>query len=354
MHNFQYFKNVLSAESITESLESLKSYTHLEIGTAHIAVVIASDNPVLQPAVYSVNMSEGSENLLRTVVQGAEWHSSFSDGTDFLLDESGFRPPDNAGELLRRSGFQSLYAFFLNANAERGLLLFGFPAPTALGEEKLSICRRIRQQMEQLMEKIRFRKQFVKQKVYENVFNALRVKDPFTVNHCYNVSFYSALLGKKAGLSESELETLRLGSLLHDIGKLAVPDPVLLKPGRLTEEEFQIIRQHPVWGYELLKDFQQVEPLLPIVRWHHERFDGRGYPDGLQGDEIPLLARIVSLADAFDAMTSNRVYRNSLSVDEVKNQLILNTGKQFDRELTALFLEIIEEQIKIHLPEPKV
>ena len=115
---------------------------------------------------------------------------------------------------------------------------------------------------------------------------------------------------------------MKLGALLHDIGKIAIPDHILMKPGRLSDEEFIVIRQHPVIGYELLKDLPDVEHLLPIVKWHHERMDGRGYPDNLQGEEIPLLVRIVSIADAFDAMTSTRVYRDSLHVHEVGNNFL--------------------------------
>src|SRR6202040_4466766 len=122
-------------------------------------------------------------------------------------------------------------------------------------EEHLQTCNLIRLQMEHLIEKIHFRKQILKQTVYENLFNTLRIKDGFTVNHSYNVSYYASLLGSKLGLSAAELNKLKIASLLHDIGKLATPEQILLNPDRLTEAEFEIIRQHPIMGYELLKHF---------------------------------------------------------------------------------------------------
>jgi putative nucleotidyltransferase with HDIG domain len=201
--------------------------------------------------------------------------------------------------------------------------------------------------MNQLVEKIQFRKQFIKQKTYENLFNTLRVKDILTVNHSYNVAFYSTLLGREAGLDHSELEQLKLGALLHDIGKITIPNSILLKPGGLTREEYRIIQQHPVMGYKLLEEYEELAPILPIVRWHHERMDGTGYPDRLSGGSIPFLVRVVSLADAFDAMTSNRVYQNSLTIDQVREQLLLNAGTQFDKDLVHLLLKILKEQIKM-------
>ncbi|WP_237163218.1 HD-GYP domain-containing protein [Paenibacillus sp. BIHB 4019] len=199
--------------------------------------------------------------------------------------------------------------------------------------------------MEQLIEKIYFRKQVLKQQSYENLVNTLRMKDGFTLNHCYNVAFYASLLGAKVGVDAEQLEQLKISALLHDIGKIAIPDSILLKPDRLTDEEFSVIKQHPAIGYELLKDLPDVQKILPVVRWHHERIDGSGYPDGLSGDDIPLLVRIVSLADAFDAMTSTRVYRHSLPVFEVRRQLEINVGKQFDGLLVQAFLQMLDDHM---------
>lgn len=255
--------------------------------------------------------------------------------------------PKNLQHTLVSARFKSLYIFNFENQLSRGALVYCFPETVHMSSEKMEICHALKMHMNQLVEKIQFRQQLIKQKEYENLFNILRVKDSNIVNHSYNVSFYSTLLGKKAGLKKSELEKLKLAALLHDIGKITIPDSILNKPGCLTKAEFEIIKQHPLTGYELLKDYQGLGHILPIVRWHHERIDGSGYPDQLTGDSIPFLVRIVSLADAFDAMTSNRVYQKSLNTDEVKEQLLKHAGSQFDQILVHMQLEILEDQIKI-------
>jgi len=123
-------------------------------------------------------------------------------------------------------------------------------------------------------------------------------------------------LGEKLGLSEDDLQELRLGCLLHDIGKLAVPDHILLKPARLNAEETEIVRQHPVTGERICAPLKCLRPILPLIRHHHERMDGSGYPDGLYGEEIPLKARILQVADVYDALTNDRPYREALSSEE--------------------------------------
>ncbi|NQT57805.1 MAG: response regulator [Bacteroidetes bacterium] len=163
-------------------------------------------------------------------------------------------------------------------------------------------------------------------------------KDPYTKGHCNRVCELALLIGKKISLSESDLTILEGGCLLHDIGKIGIPENILNKPGKLTYSEYSLIKSHPETGEKILKHIDMFTPYTPIVRNHHERFDGTGYPDGLSGDRIPLLVRIVTLADAFDAMTSDRSYRKSLSLDNALLEIVQNKNKQFDPELVEVFI----------------
>ena len=159
---------------------------------------------------------------------------------------------------------------------------------------------------------------------------ALDARDPYTAGHSQRVSDLSVLLAKEMSLPAQDRETLRLGALLHDIGKIGINDSVLRKPGKLTPEEFDHIKLHPVLGARILQPLTFLAPHLPVVELHHERPDGRGYPHGLRGDDIPLFARIVHVADAFDAMTSARAYRPARPAAEAMAELWRNVGTDFD------------------------
>lgn len=141
----------------------------------------------------------------------------------------------------------------------------------------------------------------------------VEARDPYTEGHCQRLAEYATALGSALHLNAADLDTLSKGAVLHDVGKIALPDAVLLKPGRLSPEELSLMREHPVVGDNLCRTIKALDRVRPIVRWHHERQDGRGYPDGLQGDEIPLLAQIVAVVDVFDALTTNRPYRTAIT-----------------------------------------
>ena len=169
-------------------------------------------------------------------------------------------------------------------------------------------------------------------------------KDVLTSKHSQRVSEYSALIAKEYGFTEAEQENIRKAALLHDIGKIGIPDSVLNKPGRLTDEEYAIMKTHVTRGAEILKDFTIIEHVAEGARYHHERYDGKGYPDHLEGENIPLYGRIISIADAFDAMTANRVYRKRQDFDYVMNELHKGRGTQFDPELLDIFLKLIDDK----------
>ena len=162
---------------------------------------------------------------------------------------------------------------------------------------------------------------------------ALDARDPYTAGHSERVSAVSLAIGRCLSLDEAQLEVLRLGALLHDIGKIGISDQVLMKPGPLTDEEYEIIKQHPGVGARILRSVPFLEPHIPIVELHHERPDGKGYPHGLHGAEIPLVASIVHVADAFDAMTSARAYRPARATSEGLRELWRCAGAQFDAEV---------------------
>ena len=170
----------------------------------------------------------------------------------------------------------------------------------------------------------------------------VEAKDQYTRGHSERVSDYSVLIGEKLGLSESDIHTLKIGGLFHDIGKIGVPDAVLSKPGRLTDEEFEEIKKHPTIGAQILSNATIFDDIIPIVKYHHERYDGRGYPEGLVGEDIPYLARIAAVADTYDAMRSKRPYRDALPIDIVKEEFRKNIGTQFDPDIAALFLDVIK------------
>ena len=167
-------------------------------------------------------------------------------------------------------------------------------------------------------------------------------KDSLTSRHSQRVSEYSVMIARKYGFSDKELDNLRKAALLHDIGKIGIPDAILNKPSKLTEEEYEKMKSHVTLGAEILKDFTLVENAEKGARYHHERYDGTGYPEGLKGSEIPLYGRIIAIADAFDAMTANRVYRKRMPFEKVMSELRDGRGTQFDPELLDMFLELIE------------
>lgn len=184
----------------------------------------------------------------------------------------------------------------------------------------------------------------------KSLINALDSRDTYTSNHSDNVSRYAVKISEKMNLSKDLCNVIRTGSLLHDIGKIGIPEHILTKPEKLTPEEYMVIKTHPIIGYTILNhvDTFKKNGVLDIVLYHHERYDGKGYPKGLKGNEIPLSARIVGVADAFDAMISKRVYRNELDLKFVLNEICRNKGTQFDPEVVDAFLSIFEEtEIKL-------
>lgn len=169
----------------------------------------------------------------------------------------------------------------------------------------------------------------------------VEVKDVYTRGHSDRVSEYSLLIGEKLNLPPGQMKTLKIGALFHDIGKIGIPDAILLKTDKLTDDEYSEIKNHPTIGAHILSNASIFADIIPIVKHHHERYDGKGYPSRLAGEDIPYLARIVSVADTFDAMTSHRSYRQALDFDYTMNEIERCKGTQFDPAIADVFLEIL-------------
>ena len=181
--------------------------------------------------------------------------------------------------------------------------------------------------------------------------SAVDAKDAYTCGHSERVALLSRELARKIQLPESQVERIYMTGLLHDVGKIGVPEFVLQKAGKLTDEEFALMKKHPEIGGKILKDIKQLQDVLPGVLYHHERYDGRGYPSGLSAKNIPLLGRLICLGDSFDAMTSNRTYRKAMPVEVALTEIRRAAGTQFDPELAEIFIAIGTDRLREILDE---
>lgn len=183
----------------------------------------------------------------------------------------------------------------------------------------------------------------ISMQIVKALSGAVDAKDTYTNGHSLRVAEYSKEVARRAGLSQKMQDDIYMMGLLHDVGKIGVPDAIINKPSRLTDAEYDVVRNHPVMGARILKNIKDFPALITGARWHHERYDGNGYPDGIKGENIPLEARIIAIADAYDAMSSRRSYRNVLSQEVVRSEIEKGRGTQFDPELTEIVLAMIDE-----------
>lgn len=208
--------------------------------------------------------------------------------------------------------------------------------------EQMQTIKEINEELKDSKEKI--------EKAYLETIQMLRytveAKDSYTRGHSDRVSAYSVLIGEELGLYDKDLITLKVGGLFHDIGKIGISDTILLKPSKLTDEEYNELKKHPSIGKQIVSNSTIFRDIIPIIYSHHERYDGNGYPQRLKGDQISFLARIVSVADAFDAMTSRRSYREEMDLEYVKEQIQEGIGNQFDPEVANAFLNILENKFE--------
>jgi HD-GYP domain-containing protein (c-di-GMP phosphodiesterase class II) len=194
------------------------------------------------------------------------------------------------------------------------------------------------------IEKLKSENKLISEQAARTILKALDIKDNYTFGHSMRVAYFSLVTGAEAKLGPEEMYELELSAIFHDIGKIGTPDAVLNKPTRLNENEFMIMKQHPEKSFEILQSFPSFQKIAENARLHHERFDGRGYPLGLKGEEIPFAARIILIADTFDAMTSTRPYRKGLPYEVAFEELMQFSGTQFDPEIVKLFIEGMKKE----------
>ena len=185
-----------------------------------------------------------------------------------------------------------------------------------------------------------------------SLVNIIEKRDSYTAGHTQRVAKYSVMIAKEMGFSSEKIDDLYRACMLHDIGKISTPDSILLKPGKLTQLEYEIIKEHVVISYELLADVDIYKDIAEIVRHHHEHYDGSGYPQGLKGDEIPIMSQIMTVADAFDAMTTNRVYKTRKSVESALKELVELASKQFHSEVVKAAIIVLKDiEIEINITQ---
>ncbi|MGE5190120.1 MAG: HD domain-containing phosphohydrolase [Gemmatimonadota bacterium] len=214
---------------------------------------------------------------------------------------------------------------------------------------KKAVERELQDYRENLENKVREQTDLINSMYVRSIdalVKALEAKDFYTRGHSQRVTMYSVAIGKALGFTPGRLENLRRAAALHDLGKIGVRESLLNKPGRLTDEEFGEFFRHPEAAIQILEPIPFFAPLLPAIRHHHERYDGKGYPQGLSGVEIPLESRIMAIADAFDAMTSTRAYRKALPTEAANAEIVRCSGSQFDPDIVTLFLRL-QGQIEI-------
>jgi HD-GYP domain-containing protein (c-di-GMP phosphodiesterase class II) len=244
------------------------------------------------------------------------------------------------GELM---GVLDLESDQVGAFSEKdALVLNSIASQTAIVVKNAGLYQQLQQKHEELEQS------FVH--FMQSLGNTIEAKDPYTEGHVRRASDYAVAVAKRLGLSEQEIKNIVYGAALHDLGKLAVPDSILKKPGKLTDTEWEIMRTHPQKGVDIIEGVKFLEGVKPIILHHQERFDGRtdgefpGYPKGLKWDEIPIGARIIAVVDAFDAITTTRPYRAGLSDEEGFRRLREAAGSQFDPKIVEIFIELLQEE----------
>lgn len=191
----------------------------------------------------------------------------------------------------------------------------------------------------------------ISMQIVKTLSGAIDAKDTYTNGHSTRVAEYSRAIAKRAGFNEKQQNDIYMMGLLHDVGKIGIPESIINKPARLTDEEYNVIQNHPSMGARILSNITEFPKLATGARWHHERYDGKGYPDGIAGEDIPVEARMIAIADAYDAMSSRRSYRDVLPQDFIRGELVKGRGTQFDPVFTDVMLEMMDEDTAYDMRE---
>lgn len=191
----------------------------------------------------------------------------------------------------------------------------------------------------------------ISMQIVKTLSGAIDAKDTYTNGHSTRVAEYAREIAKHAGFTQAQQDDIYMMGLLHDVGKIGIPETIINKPARLTDEEYQVIQTHPIMGAQILANITEFPQLVTGARWHHERYDGKGYPDGIAGENIPVEARIIAVADAYDAMSSRRSYRDVLAQDYIRGELIKGKGTQFDPVFTDVMVAMIDADTAYQMRE---
>ncbi|MFV2064336.1 MAG: HD domain-containing phosphohydrolase [Chloroflexota bacterium] len=323
--------------------QSLRAESTLDLDSARI--LVAEDDELSRRLTTTVLERAGYGVM--TVVDGASVVRALEEhAADLLLCDVGLPTLDGleVSRLLRADPrFATLPILLLTGRTDEADIVSGFDAGA---DDYLAKPVRPRVLLARVRGALRSRRALLGMEAAHAVVaalaNAIDAKDMLTERHSRRLSTYATALGRDIGLEPADLHAVAYGALLHDVGKIGVPEAVLLKPGPLNDSDWQLMRRHTEIGERIAAPLVGSAKFGPIIRHHHERWDGRGYPDGLQAEAIPIGARIITVVDAFDAMTQARVYRPARSVGEAIEELRRGRGTQFDPDLTDAFLRIVE------------
>ncbi len=219
--------------------------------------------------------------------------------------------------------------------------------------QQIDDIRKVRNKLENEISKKNLEKEQLLIHIVQTLAGTIDAKDTYTKGHSGRVASYSVEIAKRFGYSEAEQNDIYIMSLLHDIGKIGIPDSIINKPAKLSDEEYEIMKKHPVLGSKILGNISEMPELAVGARWHHEKFNGKGYPDGIEGEKIPEQARIIAVADAYDAMTSYRSYRDPMPQEKVRQEIEKNSGTQFDPRFAKIMLEMMSEDKNYDMREKK-
>jgi len=347
--------NTINAISDPRELADSLALTVLDVTKGERAAVLLGTGPeaAINPVVSRQRDVDGDANIAVSRTVAAE---VITRGVSVLSRNVPEEKKYQAGESLIMQRVQSLMCVPLLAqgNLIGALYVDSLGGTNAFDEKDLELLAAIGNQAGIALQRTRLLVEL------ENLFfssirslvAAIDAKDQYTHGHSERVTAFALMLAKQLGFSDHDNEVLRLAGLLHDVGKIGVSESVLNKPGDLTDEEFELVKLHPTHGAEIISNIQSpyVPEIVAGVRHHHERWDGTGYPDGLKGEETPLLARVLNLADAFDAMTSDRPYRKGFSIERAIQIVRDCSGSQFDPTVSAAIIEL-HEQGRLILPE---
>ncbi len=343
-------KMILGGATETEALREIARLTAAFTGSPVAGIVVPDEHGKLLQMFYG--HSEASERLAEERLPIGEgvsgWaimHGTVATSPNVFNDARYMK----MAEFARRAGYTSAAAAPIVLDDEvLGALFVGRADEHNFTSDELATLQRIADQTAIAVASARQRHS-LEELAHETAIalsDAIESRDPYTGDHCSRLAEYATLTATALGLAAKDVQSIRLGAALHDIGKITVPDHVLKKPDKLTPDEYAIIKQHCYSGGQICKRVPFLHVAYPIVYHHHERFDGRGYPDGLKGDRIPLGARIVTVVDAYDAMTSDRPYRKALPLAEAETILRDGTGTQWDPEIVDTFLSAMDTAAK--------